>query len=46
MRLCIGWTSKDAHMRFRETELFKKNIGLLREGVGSAEVYHVSFKAV
>lgn len=33
-------------MKFRETQLFKDNVGLLRDGVGSAEVYHVAFKAV
>jgi hypothetical protein len=42
----VGWTSKEEHMKFRETDLFKNNIQLLREGVGSAEVFHVPFKAV
>ncbi|TVY28969.1 hypothetical protein LHYA1_G001638 [Lachnellula hyalina] len=46
IRLCLGWTSKEAHMKFRETQLFKDNIALLREGVGSAEVHHVAFKTV
>ncbi|TVY37514.1 hypothetical protein LSUB1_G003464 [Lachnellula subtilissima] len=46
VRLCIGWTSKEAHMEFRETQFFKDNIALLREGVGSAEVHHVAFKTV
>lgn len=36
--LCIGWESKDAHMRFRETDVFAKNIGLLSEGAGAAEM--------
>lgn len=36
--LLIGWTSKDAHMRFRETETFKKNIGLLRDKMEGAEM--------
>jgi hypothetical protein len=33
-------------MKFRETQLFKDNIYLLREGVGSMEVFHVKFQAV
>jgi hypothetical protein len=41
----IGWDSKDAYLAFRETELFKKNIGLLREKNGGAEIGHVPFKA-
>ena len=41
----LGWDSKDAHLAFRETELFKKNIGLLRENNGGAEIGHVPFKA-
>ncbi|TVY43477.1 hypothetical protein LOCC1_G003783 [Lachnellula occidentalis] len=45
LRLCLGWTSKEEHMKFRETQLFKDNVALLREGVGSAEVHHVAFKA-
>lgn len=36
--LLIGWESKEAHMRFRETEVFEKNIGLLREGMGGVEM--------
>jgi heme-degrading monooxygenase HmoA len=32
--LCIGWDSKDTHMKFRETNAFKKNIDYLREGLG------------
>jgi len=36
--LLIGWESKDAHMRFRETETFKKYVGLLREKNGGAEM--------
>lgn len=46
VRLCIGWTSKEEHMKFRETKLFKDNIHLLREGSGRPEVFHVAFKAV
>jgi hypothetical protein len=36
--LCIGWESRDAHMAFRETETFAKNIHLLREGMKGAEM--------
>jgi len=39
--LLLGWESKEAHIKFRDTELFKKNIGLLREKNGGAEM--VSF---
>ncbi|KAK0104159.1 hypothetical protein ONS96_005253 [Cadophora gregata f. sp. sojae] len=43
--LLIGWESKEAHMKFRETETFEKNIGLLREGMGGTELFHVPFTA-
>ncbi|CAL3968821.1 unnamed protein product [Diplocarpon coronariae] len=43
--LLIGWDSKEAHLKFMETETFSKNIGLLREGMKGAEVFHVVFKA-
>ncbi|KAH6690233.1 hypothetical protein BKA61DRAFT_684526 [Leptodontidium sp. MPI-SDFR-AT-0119] len=43
--LLIGWESKEAHMEFRETETFAENIGLLREGMGGVEMFHVSFTA-
>lgn len=39
--LVIGWESVDAHMKVRETQLFKDNIHLLRNGVKDAEVHHV-----
>lgn len=42
----IGWESKEHHTRFRETELFKKNIGLLRVKNRGAELFHVAFNAV
>ena len=42
----LGWDSKEAHLAFRETELFKENIWLLREKTGGAEVGHVPFTAV
>jgi hypothetical protein len=32
--IAIGWTSREAHMAFRETETFRENIGLLRGGRG------------
>jgi len=44
--LLIGWESREVHLQFRETPLFKENIGLLREKNGGAELFHVSFKAV
>ena len=41
---CIGWESVEAHMRFRETEGFKKIIPLLREGTLGLEVHHTKFQ--
>lgn len=40
----IGWTSIDAHIKFRETEAFKENVGLLRdiEGAVKLAMFHVS----
>lgn len=43
--LLIGWTSKEMHMQFRETETFAKNIGLLREKCTGAEMFHVKIIA-
>jgi len=43
--LCIGWESKELHLKFRETEAFKENIHYLREGMKAAEVHHTAFKA-
>lgn len=40
-KLCIGWTSIEAHMRFRETDAFKKNIHLLREGSTGAALVNI-----
>ncbi|KAF2470414.1 uncharacterized protein BDR25DRAFT_287334 [Lindgomyces ingoldianus] len=40
----IGWPSVDAHMKFRETEEFKKVIPYLREGPKALEVHHVAFQ--
>ncbi|RDW85025.1 hypothetical protein BP6252_02615 [Coleophoma cylindrospora] len=45
--LCLGWTSRDAHLRFRnESVVFRDNIWLLREGTKGAEVVHVGFEDV
>lgn len=40
----IGWTSIEAHMKFRETDLFKENVQSIRsmEGMLSRTVFHVS----
>jgi hypothetical protein len=42
----LGWESKGHHMRFRETELFRENIGLIRVKNRGAEMFHVEFTAV
>ena len=39
----LGWDSVEAHMKFRETEAFKQNIHLLREGPVKMEVHHTKF---
>lgn len=44
--LFIGWESKEAHMSFRETEQFKANIGLLREGNEGVEMVSREFFVV
>jgi heme-degrading monooxygenase HmoA len=36
--LYIGWTNKDAHMKFRESKSFEANIHLLRSGRGAADM--------
>jgi hypothetical protein len=41
VRLLIGWQSKEKHMEFRDTELFKDNVALLREKNGGAEVVRI-----
>ncbi|XMA09225.1 hypothetical protein WAI453_002016 [Rhynchosporium graminicola] len=43
--LAVGWESKDAHLRFTETEKSNENIGLLGEGLGGVEMFHVPFTA-
>jgi hypothetical protein len=37
LSLC-SWESKALHLEFRDTALFKENIGLLREKNGGAEL--------
>ncbi|KAK4497549.1 hypothetical protein PRZ48_012000 [Zasmidium cellare] len=44
--LTIGWSSVDAHMKFRETETFKSLAPVLRNGVKTANVVHVAFLTV
>jgi hypothetical protein len=36
--LLLGWESKDMHLRFRESSLFKENIHLLRGGAAEVEM--------
>lgn len=42
----IGWESLDAHVKYRDTEHFAKNISLIRglEGLKGIEMFHVSTK--
>lgn len=40
--IVVGWTSREAHMTFRETESFRENIGLLRGASGAVEMHHVA----
>lgn len=39
--IAVGWTSKEAHMAFRETQTFKENTGLLRGEAKAIEMHHV-----
>ena len=39
----LGWDSVEAHKKFRETDTFKDNIHLLREGPVALEVHHTVF---
>lgn len=39
----LGWTSVEAHLKFRETELFKEHVGALRDGPKGFKVVHVAF---
>lgn len=41
--LTIGWQSVDAHMAFRETQMFKDNIHLLRSNSKKIVMQHVQF---
>ncbi|CAK4000932.1 Hypothetical predicted protein [Lecanosticta acicola] len=41
--LVIGWSSVEAHMKFRETSTFKDNIQLLRQGAQKISMNHVPF---
>ncbi|KAF2224480.1 hypothetical protein BDZ85DRAFT_295488 [Elsinoe ampelina] len=41
LKLLIGWESVEAHMKFRETEVFKENVGLLRDGPVALTMSHV-----
>ncbi|PNS21880.1 hypothetical protein CAC42_478 [Sphaceloma murrayae] len=44
LKLLIGWESVDAHMKFRETEAFQKNVGLFREVPKAVEMKHVKLR--
>lgn len=39
----IGWDSVEAHMKYRETDGFKKAIPPLRDGPVGIEMHHVKF---
>lgn len=41
--LTIGWDSVQAHMDFRQTQVFKDNISLLRLNSKTAEMHHTQF---
>uniref|UniRef100_L2FF46 Uncharacterized protein n=1 Tax=Colletotrichum fructicola (strain Nara gc5) TaxID=1213859 RepID=L2FF46_COLFN len=44
----IGWPSVEAHLKFRETEAFRDNIGLLREmkGIVKLGIFHVACRSL
>ncbi|KAF1352282.1 hypothetical protein BDV97DRAFT_397317 [Delphinella strobiligena] len=42
--LAIGWDSIDAHMAFRETDVFKDIIGLLRGEPKGVELHHATLR--
>lgn len=48
LTLMIGWPSIDAHMQFRETDMFKNNIHLLRgiEGVIKMTMFHIKARVM
>ncbi len=39
----VGWESVEAHMRARETDAYKENVHLLRDGPVAMEVHHTTF---
>ena len=41
--LTVGWESKEAHMRARETQAFKDNIHMLRQTSKAVEMHHTRF---
>ena len=41
--LLIGWESREDHMNFRETDVFKQNIQLLRQTAQKIEMHHTTF---
>jgi len=43
--IAIGWTNKEAHLAFRETQTFRENIGLLRGEAKAIEMHHVAMMA-
>ena len=43
--LAIGWESLEAHMAFRETDLFKNSISLLMGEPKSVELHHVAIQS-
>ena len=44
----IGWPSIDAHMKFRDTEIFKENADLIRsmEGIVKIGMFHISCRSL
>ena len=44
----IGWDSVEAHERFRETEAFKENVGLITgmEGLLKMVAFHISCRSL
>ena len=39
----LAWESKEAHFAFRETQVFKDNINMVREGAKGVEIHHTAF---
>ena len=42
LAIILGWTSVEAHMAFRETDIFKDNVGVFRTGVQKSSMKHVA----